>query len=174
MQRLQITLGQAEHLTTAGDPALDEVDEAGAGHRGDLGVAGGGERVLVGVRGDGRPGADHADAAVAGGGDRAAHRGQDHFDNGHVVAFPRVPKTGGRGRVARDHQGLDAPADQIVTDGQRVRADLRNGQRAIGAVAGVADVDDVLIGQLVDDRPRDGEPTDAGVEDPDGRQWRTR
>jgi hypothetical protein len=36
-------------------------------------------------------------------------------------------------------------------------------------MAGIADVDDVLVGQLVDDGPRDGQAPDAGVEDPDGR-----
>ena len=50
-----------------------------------------------------------------------------------------------------------------------MRADLGNGQRTVGTVAGIPDVDDVLVGQLVDDRPRDGESADAGIEDPDGR-----
>ncbi len=108
LQRLQVALGQSEHLPTAGDAALDEVDEARACHRGDLGVAGGGERVLVGVRGDGRPRADHPDAAVAGGRDGAAHGRQDHLDDGHVVAFARVAQACRGRRVAGDHQHLDA------------------------------------------------------------------
>ena len=60
--------------------------------------------------------------------------------------------------------------DQIVADGQRVRADLGDGQRSVRAVAGVADVHDVLVGQLVDDRARDRQSPDAGVEDSDGCQ----
>ncbi len=38
-----------------------------------------------------------------------------------------------------------------------------------GTVAGVSDVDDVLVGQLVDDRACDGESADTGVEDADRR-----
>jgi len=59
-----------------------------------------------------------------------------------------------------------------VAEGERMAADVGDGLRAVGAVGGVADIDDVLVGQLVDDRPRDGQPPDAGVEDPDGRQRR--
>ena len=36
LQWLQVPLRQTEHLATAGNAALDEVDEAGAGHGGDL------------------------------------------------------------------------------------------------------------------------------------------
>jgi hypothetical protein len=48
-----------------------------------------------------------------------------------------------------------------------VFADLRNGQRTVRAVGGVADIDDVLVGQQIDDRAGDGEPADAGIEDAD-------
>ena len=170
LQRFEVTLGQPEDLSAAGDAALDEVDESRAGHRGDLGVAGGGEGVLVGARGDGGLGSDHADAAVAGGGDGPAHRGQDHLDDGHVVALARIVQAGRRCRVAGDHQRLDAAVDQIVADRQGMRADLGNGERPVGTVAGVADVDDVLVGQLVDDGARHRQPADAGVEHPDRRQ----
>src|SRR5215217_2245867 len=54
-----------------------------------------------------------------------------------------------------------------------MRADFRDGQRTIRTVGGVADVDDVLVGQLVDDRAGDGQPADSGVEDADGRSCRT-
>lgn len=101
----------------------------------------------------------------------ARHRGQDHLDDGHVVAFAGVAQAGRGCRVAGDDQRLDAAAHEVVADGQRVRPNVGDRQRAVGPVAGVADVDDVLVGQLIDDRPRDGEPSDAGVEDPDGRQW---
>ena len=47
-------------------------------------------------------------------------------------------------------------------------ADLGDRQRAVRAVGGVADVDDVLVGQQVDDGARDGQAADAGVEDADG------
>ena len=47
-----------------------------------------------------------------------------------------------------------------------MRANLGNGQRTVWAVGGVTDVDDVLVGQLVDDRARDGQPADAIVSVP--------
>ena len=84
----------------------------------------------------------------------------------------RVAKARRRRGVARDHQSLDAARDEVVADRQGVRTDLGDGQRPVRTVGGVADVDDVLVGQLVDDRPRDGESADAGIEDPDGRQGR--
>jgi hypothetical protein len=108
--------------------------------------------------------------AVAGGGDRPTYRGQDHLDDGHVVAFARIMQTGRRRRVACDHQRLDAAVDEVVADGQRMRADLGNAERPVGTVAGVADVDDVLVGQLVNDGARHRQPADAGVEHPDGGQ----
>ena len=39
----------------------------------------------------------------------------------------------------------------------------------VGVPAGVADVDEVLAGQQVDQRPRHGEPAEPAVEHPDGR-----
>ena len=63
-----------------------------------------------------------------------------------------------------------AQLDEVVTDRQGVSADLGDRQRTVRTVAGVTDVDDVLVGQLVDDRPRDREPPDTGVENPDRAQ----
>src|SRR6476659_6977575 len=60
LQWFQIPLGQAEHLSAAGDTALDEVDEPRARHPGDLDVARGGERVLIGAGRDRRLGAEDA------------------------------------------------------------------------------------------------------------------
>ena len=115
-------------------------------------------------------GADHPDAPGAGGRHRATDGRQDHLDDGHVVAFPGIAQAGRRRGVAGDHERLDAAVHQVVADGQRVRADLGDGQRTVRSVGGVADVDDVLVGQLVDDRARDRQPADAGVEDADRRE----
>ena len=49
------------------------------------------------------------------------------------------------------------------------RAHLGDRPRAVRAAGGVADVEDRLVRQLVEDRARDGEPTDPGVEDADRR-----
>ena len=100
--------------------------------------------------------------------DGTAHRGQDHLDDrNRRVALPRVAQAGRGRRVARDHQCLDAAVGQVVTDRQGVGPDLRNRQRPVRPVAGITDVDDFLIGQLVDHRPGHGESTDTGIEDAD-------
>ena len=98
------------------------------------------------------------------------HGGQDHFDDGHVVAFPRIAQEGrGRG-VAGDHECFDPTVHQIVTDGQRVCAHLGHGQWPVGSVGGIADVDDLFVGQLVDDRSGYRQPADTGVENSDRRE----
>ncbi|SKU80739.1 Uncharacterised protein [Mycobacteroides abscessus subsp. abscessus] len=47
-------------------------------------------------------------------------------------------------------------------------ADLRNGQRTVRPIAGIADIQDVLVGQLIDDGARHRQTTDAGIENSDG------
>ena len=146
LQWLQITLCEAKHLPPAGDAALHEVDEPRTGHPGDDGVAGRRERVLVRAGRDRGFGADDTDAAIARGGDGPAHSGQDHLDDRHVVALAGVAQAGRRRGVAGDHQRLHATGHQVVPDGQRVRPHFRDGQRAVRAVCGVADIDDVFVG----------------------------
>jgi hypothetical protein len=168
LQRREVRLRDAQDLPPARHAALDEVHEAGARRRRDLDVARRAEHVLVGARRDGGAGADHADVPGAGGGHRPAHRGQDDLDDRHRVALPDVDEAG-RGRaVARHHERLDPAVHERVAQREGVAADLGDGQRAVRAVRGVAHVHDAFGGQLVDDGPRDGEPADPGVEDPDG------
>ena len=52
---------------------------------------------------------------------------------------------------------------------ERVLAHLGERLRPVRRVRGVADVEDRLARQLVDDGPRHGESADPGVEDADGR-----
>ena len=168
-QRVEVGLGQADELPAAGDPALDEVDEARAGRARHGDLRSGGEGVLVGAAGDGGLRADDADLPVAGGGRGPAHRREDHLHHRDVVALAGVAEGGGAGGVAGDHEHLDAVVHQAVHDGERVPADLGDGQRAVRAVRGVADVADRLVGQLVEHRPGDRQPTDTRVEDADRR-----
>ena len=57
--------------------------------------------------------------------------------------------------------------DEAVEALQRVLPRLGDRTRAVGRPGRVAEVDDRLVGQLVEDRPGHGEPTEPGVEDPD-------
>ena len=47
LQRFEISLRKTQDLPAAGDSAFDEIDESRTGDGGDLGVAGGSERVLI-------------------------------------------------------------------------------------------------------------------------------
>ena len=160
-------MGRRDQLVAAGDPALHEVHElrAGPGGQGDL--RGGGERVVVRHRVGGGPGADHADPAVAGGGHRAPGGGVDHLDDGYVVPLAGVAEHRGAGAVARDDQRLHVLVDQVVEALEGVLADLADRLGAVGLPRRVADVQDRLVGQLVDHGPGHGESTEARVEDAD-------
>ena len=127
-----------------------------------------GERVVVGHRLRRRPGADHADVAGAAGRDRAPGGREDHLDHRDVVPLPGVAQHGRAGGVAGDDEGLHAEGDQVVEALEGVLADLADRLGTVGLARGVADVEHRLVRQLVDDRARDGEPAEAGVEDADG------
>ena len=74
----------------------------------------------------------------------------------------------GRGRaVARDDEHLDAAVEQTVGDLERVLAHLVGRLRSVREPAGVTEVDDVLVGKQVDERPHDGETAEAAVEHSD-------
>ena len=164
----QVALGDLLDLRAGRDPLLDQFDEGRAGRRRQLQVGGGGEGVVVGPRSDRRLRADDADPAVAGGGDRAAHRGLDDFDDGDpvadLVAFARVVEHGGRRGVAGDDQHLHVGPHEAVHDVQGQFADARDGLGAVRGVRGVAYVEDRLIRQLVDDGAGHGQAAHPGVE----------
>ena len=118
--------------------------------------------------------AEQADAAVAGRGDGAAHGRLDDLDDRHVVALAGVAQAGAAGAVAGDDEHLHAVGDQLVHGGEGVPADLGDRQRAVRPVRGVADVQQRLGRQLVEQRPGHRQPADPGVEDPDRRVPLTR
>ena len=84
-------------------------------------------------------------------------------------ALTGIPQHGRRRGVARDHEQLDALGDEVVHHRERVAAHLGDRLRAVRRVRGVADVEDGLLRQLVDDRAGHGESADAAVEDSDRR-----
>jgi len=171
-QRVEVVVRDREQLVTTGHPRLDEVDEPRAGASGERDVWRGGEGVVVGERLGGGVGADHPDPAVAGGGDGAARRGQDHLDDRYVVPLAGVAEHGGAGGVAGDHQGLDALVDEVVEALQCVFAHLADRLGPVRLAGRVTEVDDRLVGQLVDKRSGHGEPAEPRVEDADRRVGR--
>src|SRR5690606_101824 len=123
-ERIEVLVGGGEQLGPAGDPALDELDEARAGAGVEAHAWSGGERVVVRQGRGGGPGADDPDDPAAGGRRGPAGGREDHLDDGDVVALARVPKNRGAGGITCDHQDLDAELDQVVQALQRVLADI--------------------------------------------------
>ena len=169
----EVLLGGGHDLGAGGHAPLGELDEAGAGHGQELDARHGPERVGVGARVDGPLGGDQPDPPVVGDAGGGPGGGVDDLDDGHPlalrVAAAGVVQDGGGGGVARDDEHLDPGVDELVHDAQGEPAHLLDGAGPVGAVGGVADVEDLLAGELVEDRPRHRQAADAGVEHPDGR-----
>ena len=81
----------------------------------------------------------------------------------------RVAEHRRTGGVARDHQRLDALGDEVVETLEGVLAHLADRLGPVRLACGVTEVDQRLVRQLVDHRPRDRESAEARVEDADGR-----
>ena len=149
--------------------SLDELDKTRASllHNGQPWICS--ECIRIGPAGDGGSGTDDPHVVAARGANCAADCGMADFNHRHVVPFPSVPQNGSTGRVARNDQHLDAELDLMVHNVQRVEANLRNRQRTVRTVEGVADIEDCLVGKLIQDGARNGEPTDPRVENPNWR-----
>ena len=171
LQRCQVLAGHGFDLLTRSHPGLDELDESRARLLAHGQTGNGGERAQVRLGLDGRLRTDHADVMVARGDDALARRRRDDLNDGDAsvdpIALARVRERGGRGRVAGNDQGLDSARGQLVEGGQGQRAHLRDRTRTVGRVLGVAQVDDLFVGQLIDDRTGYRQPTQARVEDSD-------
>lgn len=172
LERGKVLLRHGEQLVAPGHARFDELDEARAGGSEELQVGRGDEGVIIGAGADRADGTDHADAAVAGVADGAAHGGLDDLDHGDAtaegVALAGVPHHRGGGSVASDDQQLRALIHEGVERVEGVGADIGERLGSVGRVGGVAEVDDRLVLQLVDHGAGDGEPADSGVEDAQG------
>jgi hypothetical protein len=160
-QGVEVLVGRGEQVVAPGDPRLDEVDEAGTGPGGQGDVGGRREGVVI-RQGLGRgAGADDADPAVVRGGHGPAGGRQDHLDHGHVVPLAGVAQHGSTRGVAGDDQRLHAAGDEVVEALEGILADLGDRLRAVRLARGVAEVEQRLVGQLVDHRAGHGEPAEA-------------
>ena len=132
------------------------------------GRPGGVHRPLVGARLDGAEGADHADPPVAGGGHHGPHARVDDADDGHVALEAEQLEGGRGGGVAgHDHHLHVVPLDQPRRDLGGVAPHLVERLGPVRVAAGVAEVDEVLLGQQVDEGPGHGEAPEPAVEHPD-------
>ena len=98
-----------------------------------------------------------------------AHTGVDDTDHGHRQQRAQGVEGGGRGGVARHHDELDVDlVDQPACDLHGEGPHLVEVARPVGIAARVADVDELLVGGEVDQRPSHGQPTEPAVEHADG------
>ena len=148
---------------------LDELDEPRACQRDEIG--GGrrlGDRLLVGAGVDRPHGADDPDPTGLGRLDQCPHARFDHPDDRDVERLLQRVEGRGRGGVAGDDHGLHpTPGHQLMGDLVGERLDLDEIARAVGVAPGVAEVDELLVGQQVDECPGDGQAAEAGVEHAD-------
>ena len=128
-----------------------------------------GESIVVRLRGSCRFSADHSDTTGSGGSDSSSGGRQDHLYDGHAIAFPGITKHRRATRIAGDDQDLDALPHQVIKALESVLTDVRDWLLAVRGTRGVTQVDDVFVGQLVDDRAGYRKPAEPRVEDADRR-----
>ena len=100
---------------------------------------------------------------------RARTPGSITLDQRHGQVGGQVGQRRRRGRVAGHDDDLDVVLLHQVPRqlaGEGAHLGLRPG--AVGVAAGVAEVDEVLVGEQVEEGPGHGEPTEAGVEHAEG------
>ena len=127
------------------------------------------DRSLVGTRSDGADRADHPDPVVAADPHRGPDARVDHADQRHVVFEAQHVEGGGGRRVAGDDDHLHVvPLDQGGRDLASEVPHLVERAGAIRIPAGISDVDEVFIGEEVDQGAGDGQPAESTVEHADG------
>ena len=166
----QQTLGEDVHVLAGGLSALDELDETGA--RGALelyGRTGRGHRALVGTRRNRPDGRDHAHPSFASGCEQGTHAGVDDAHDRNVVLEAQSLERRRRRVVAGDHDHLHVVAiDEQLGDLAGEFAHLFERSRPVWIAARVTEVDEILVGQQVDEGPGDGQAPEPAVEHPDG------
>ena len=97
------------------------------------------------------------------------HRAGPHdAQDGHVAAPTESCQGDRRRRAAGDHDGLDVLGDEVVEALPAERDDLLVRPRPVRRPRVVPEVDGALARQPATHLPQHGQPTDTGVEQPDG------
>ena len=161
--------GLDDDVAGAGAALLRQGDEEGAGllDHGDGGVQGP-QGPLVGAGADGGLGRDHADTAIARGGQGRPAGGLHHPHDGEVILPLELGQGGGGDGAAGDEDGLKVkgPEEADVLPGV-----LQNGlwrAAAVGDTGGVPEVDQVLPRQDAPQGADGGEAAEAGIKHADG------
>ena len=124
---------------------------------------------LVGTRRDGSRRSDHTDLAVARGGRGGPHPRLDHADDRDLEVVPQFVEGDCGRRVAGDDDHLHVlDPDQVLGDLPAEPPNLRGRTGPVRIASGVADVDDLLIAQQVDECARDREAAKSAIENADG------
>ena len=110
---------------------------------------------------------EQADAPVARELHGGARLGGEHADHRHLQRLLQVAEGGRRGRVAGDHDELDALAHEPAGDLLRERAQLGRRTTPVREVRGVAGVEEVLVRHRHEALVQDREPSHARVEHTD-------
>ena len=163
LQRSEVLARHRLNFFARGHPGLDEVDESRARLLAHRQPGHGRERTEVCLGLDGCLRSDNANMVVAGGDDALSGGRSNDLDDGDAgidpVAFASIREGSCRRCIAGDDEGLHAARGQLVESGERQRAHLRNSARTVRRVLGVAQVDDLFIGQFIDDCARNRQPT---------------
>ena len=170
LQGCQEPLGEHVDLVAAGVASLDELDETGTGRTAELHTTVRlVHRALICARANGADRADHTHVAVAGGRHQRAHSRLDDADHRHIERRTQFVERRGRRRVARHDDELHVVfLDEKPGDLVGIGPNLDQRSRPIRIARRVADVDEILARQQVDQHAGHGETTEAAVEHANG------
>src|SRR5205823_5821285 len=170
-QRLQVLAGDELGRRVIEPAFFHERHEQWAGPGVHAGIRSNrGDGPLVGAARNRARGPDHADRPRPGRLHRGARTGLDDADERHGRARLQVIERLGGDGVAGDDQGLYAALQQVGEDLRRVAAHGVRGLRAVGHARGVAEINDRLAWEALEQGARHGEPSDAGVEHAERRR----
>ena len=122
---------------------------------------------VIGPGADGGGGGDNADPSVFCHLRRSLGGGEHHAEDGQVGLGPQVVQRDGGHGAAGDDNGLQVKAAQEVDILHGIATDDLPGAGAVGHPSGVAEVDDVFVGQQCRQTAHGGQAAEAGIKHAD-------
>ena len=127
-------------FSTAGDARLDKLHKARAGLLNNRDLRSGSKRIDIGTTGDRGLSSDDSHPTDTGDTSGPANSWLDHLDHRYVIPLTRIAEHRRTGRVAGDHQELDALIDEMIHHIEGERPHLGNRTRTIWPTCGVPNV----------------------------------